>query len=79
MASTMTEDSIIHRVKILNLPAHEMGSIKKFLQSLDFHKYKKAPKWDYAFMNFEVIKSPLIKPFFSHVFFVRLRKRLDKQ
>jgi hypothetical protein len=49
----------IHRVKIVNLPPHEMGSVKKLLQTFDLHKYKKAPKWDYAYMNFEVIKNIL--------------------
>lgn len=52
---TGVEDSIIHRVKILNLPTHEMGSIKKLFQGLDLNKYKKAPKWDYAYMHFEVM------------------------
>lgn len=31
-----------------------MGSLKKLLQKFDLHRYKKAPKWDYAYMNFEV-------------------------
>jgi tRNA (uracil-5-)-methyltransferase len=44
----------IHRVKILNLPAHELAGVKKLFQSLELHKFKKAPKWDYAYMNFEV-------------------------
>ncbi|KAI8878141.1 S-adenosyl-L-methionine-dependent methyltransferase [Backusella circina FSU 941] len=43
----------IHRVKILNLPAHELAGVKKLFQSLELHKFKKAPKWDYAYMNFE--------------------------
>ncbi|KAI8352892.1 S-adenosyl-L-methionine-dependent methyltransferase, partial [Blakeslea trispora] len=47
-------EEVIHRVKILNLPPHEMGSVKKLLQRLDLHqRYKKAPKWDYAYLNFE--------------------------
>lgn len=45
----------IHRVKVLNLPKHEMGTIKKFFNTLDLHRFKKAPKWDYAYFNFEVI------------------------
>jgi tRNA (uracil-5-)-methyltransferase len=48
------ENTFIHRVKIVNLPAHEIGSIKKLLQTFDLHRFKKAPKWDYAYMNFEV-------------------------
>ncbi|RCI05929.1 tRNA methyltransferase 2, partial [Rhizopus stolonifer] len=53
MAST-TSESYIHRVKILNLPAHELGPIKKFLQQLDLHhRFKKAPKWDYAYLHCE--------------------------
>lgn len=47
-------NKFIHRVKIINLPPHEMGSLKKLLQKFDLHRYKKAPKWDYAYMNFEV-------------------------
>ncbi|CAO3695142.1 unnamed protein product [Rhizopus stolonifer] len=43
----------IHRVKVLNLPKHEMGTIKKFFDTLDLHRFKKAPKWDYAYFNFE--------------------------
>ncbi|OBZ86355.1 tRNA (uracil-5-)-methyltransferase A [Choanephora cucurbitarum] len=54
-ASTVVpSEHVIHRVKILNLPPHEMGSIKKLLQRLDLNqRYKKAPKWDYAYLNFE--------------------------
>lgn len=55
LAQTTREEGggIIHRVKILNLPSREMGTVKKLLQSHDLHKFKKAPKWDYAYMNFE--------------------------
>lgn len=48
------EPVFIHRVKIVNLPAHEIGSVKKLLQTFDLHRFKKAPKWEYAYMNFEV-------------------------
>ncbi|KAI8079452.1 S-adenosyl-L-methionine-dependent methyltransferase [Thamnidium elegans] len=47
------EPVFIHRVKIVNLPAHEIGSVKKLLQTFDLHRFKKAPKWEYAYMNFE--------------------------
>ncbi|KAI9248559.1 S-adenosyl-L-methionine-dependent methyltransferase [Phascolomyces articulosus] len=43
----------LHRVKVLNLPTHENSAIKKFLQSHGVDRFKKAPKWRYAFVNFE--------------------------
>ena len=59
LATVMSEvgTEYIHRVKILNLPAHELAGVKKLFQSLELHKFKKAPKWDYAYMNFEVKNS----------------------
>ncbi|CEP17832.1 hypothetical protein [Parasitella parasitica] len=45
------KDDYIHRVKILNLPPHEINSIKKLFQSHGIHKFKKAPKWEYAYLN----------------------------
>ncbi|KAI9498733.1 S-adenosyl-L-methionine-dependent methyltransferase [Zychaea mexicana] len=45
--------SQIHRVKVLNLPTHENSAIKKLLQSHGVERFKKAPKWRYAFINFE--------------------------
>jgi tRNA (uracil-5-)-methyltransferase len=51
---TREEPKFIHRVKIVNLPSREMGTVKKLLQTYDLHKFKKAPKWDYAYMSFEV-------------------------
>jgi hypothetical protein len=71
------ESTFIHRVKIVNLPAHEIGSIKKLLQTYDLHRFKKAPKWDYAYMNFEVCNSNIA---WNHLYikrFCRLKKRLD--
>ncbi|KAG1505197.1 hypothetical protein G6F46_010512 [Rhizopus delemar] len=47
------KEAFIYRVKVLNLPKHEMSSIKKLFDTLDLHKFKKAPKWDYAYLNFE--------------------------
>jgi tRNA (uracil-5-)-methyltransferase len=50
------KEAFIYRVKVLGLPKHEMSSIKKLFDTLDLHKFKKAPKWDYAYLNFEVKK-----------------------
>ncbi|KAK4520834.1 uncharacterized protein ATC70_006715 [Mucor velutinosus] len=47
------KNEYIHRVKILNLPPHEINSTKRLLQSHGIHKFKKAPKWEYAFLNCE--------------------------
>lgn len=52
--TNLIDPKFIHRVKINNLPTHEVGSIKRLLQTLDLNTFKKAPKWDYAYMNFEV-------------------------
>lgn len=48
------KNEFIHRVKILNLPPHEINSTKRLLQSHGIYKFKKAPKWEYAFLNCEV-------------------------
>lgn len=53
--TNLIKPKFIYRVKINHLPTHEVGSIKRFLQTLDLHTFKKAPKWDYAYMNFEVL------------------------
>ena len=55
-STSVTESSSthIHRVKVLNLPTHENSAIKKFLSSHGVERFKKAPKWRYAFINFEV-------------------------
>ncbi|KAI7857787.1 S-adenosyl-L-methionine-dependent methyltransferase [Circinella umbellata] len=54
-STTISESSSthIHRVKVLNLPTHENSAIKKFLSSYGVERFKKAPKWRYAFINFE--------------------------
>ncbi|KAI7907829.1 S-adenosyl-L-methionine-dependent methyltransferase [Cokeromyces recurvatus] len=52
-SSVELNNDFVHRVKITNLPTHELGAIKIFFQSFGIHKYKKAPKWDYAYLNFE--------------------------
>ncbi|KAI8145156.1 S-adenosyl-L-methionine-dependent methyltransferase [Fennellomyces sp. T-0311] len=51
--STEASSNQIHRVKVLNLPTHENSAIKKLLQSHGVDRFKKAPKWRYAFLNFE--------------------------
>jgi len=48
------KNEFIHRVKILNLPPHEINSTKRLLQNHGIFKFKKAPKWEYAFLNYEV-------------------------
>jgi hypothetical protein len=80
LASATREEGnkIIHRVKIVNLPSREMGTVKKLLQTYDLHKFKKAPKWDYAYMNFEVhTKKKIFKlSNYSHYDIFRLKKQL---
>lgn len=53
-ASKAANDKIIHRVKVLNLPTHEVANVKKLFTSLGLKRHKKAPAWDYAFLTFEV-------------------------
>ncbi|KAI9485396.1 MAG: S-adenosyl-L-methionine-dependent methyltransferase [Benjaminiella poitrasii] len=56
-AEEQLNNKLVHRVKISNLPTHELASIRKLLQSFDIYKYKKAPQWDYAYLNFEKVLS----------------------
>lgn len=51
--ATEGEDRLLHRVKVLNLPRHENAAIKRLFQSYELGPFKKAPKWEYAFVNFE--------------------------
>ncbi|KAG0167935.1 tRNA methyltransferase 2 [Apophysomyces sp. BC1034] len=56
MADPTTKDmgQYIHRVKVLNLPKREMGSVKQLFQSHGvMERHKKAPAWDYAYINYE--------------------------
>lgn len=81
LAQTTREEGggFIHRVKILNLPSREMGTVKKLLQSFDLHKFKKAPKWDYAYMNFEVNLRGSEPVFIQRIEqYFRQRKQLDQ-
>lgn len=52
--STGAGEKIIHRVKVLNLPMHEVANVKKLFTSLGLKRHKKAPAWDYAFLTFDV-------------------------
>ncbi|KAG0168509.1 tRNA methyltransferase 2, partial [Apophysomyces sp. BC1034] len=45
------EDQVIHRVKVLNLPNQEVAVVKKLFKSFGWTRFKKAPKWDYAFIT----------------------------
>lgn len=54
MHTTESSETFIHRVKVLNLPKHELASIKQFFKLHNLHKFKKAPMWEYAYLNFEV-------------------------
>jgi hypothetical protein len=47
-------DKIIHRVKVLNLPPKDTVPIKKLFNAHGILKYKKAPQWNYAYINFDV-------------------------
>ncbi|CAO3628250.1 unnamed protein product [Cunninghamella blakesleeana] len=49
-------EPIIHRVKVQNLPTKEMASIKKLFGNYGVTKYKKAPQWTYAYVNFDTEK-----------------------
>ncbi|KAI7884838.1 S-adenosyl-L-methionine-dependent methyltransferase [Lichtheimia hyalospora FSU 10163] len=55
----MTEETsagpgtVLHRVKVLNLPSHESAAIKKFFRNQGIERYKKAPNWRYAYLTFE--------------------------
>ncbi|ORZ05454.1 S-adenosyl-L-methionine-dependent methyltransferase [Absidia repens] len=51
--ATATEEKIVHRVKVQNLPIKETPQVKRFLNSHGILKYKKAPQWTYAYINFE--------------------------
>ncbi|ORZ01558.1 S-adenosyl-L-methionine-dependent methyltransferase [Syncephalastrum racemosum] len=51
--ATEGKDRLLHRVKVLNLPRHENAAIKRLFQSFELGPFKKAPKWEYAFLNFE--------------------------
>ncbi|CEI96020.1 hypothetical protein RMCBS344292_10191 [Rhizopus microsporus] len=53
MHTTESSETFIHRVKVLNLPKHELASIKQFFKLHNLHKFKKAPMWEYAYLNFE--------------------------
>ncbi|CAO3646053.1 unnamed protein product [Cunninghamella echinulata] len=52
-------ESIIHRVKVQNLPTKEMASVKKLFTNYGVTKYKKAPQWNYAYVNFDTEKGAL--------------------
>ncbi|KAI8384413.1 S-adenosyl-L-methionine-dependent methyltransferase [Radiomyces spectabilis] len=43
----------LHRVKVTNLPERELAAVKKLFKSMGFSRYKKAPTWDYAYINFD--------------------------
>ncbi|KAF7724754.1 tRNA methyltransferase 2 [Apophysomyces ossiformis] len=47
----MEEDQVIHRVKVNNLPGREVAVVKKLFQSMGLSRFKKAPKWDYAYIT----------------------------
>ncbi|KAI7871032.1 S-adenosyl-L-methionine-dependent methyltransferase [Spinellus fusiger] len=48
------EQTLIHRIKVNNLPVKELPNTKKFLAKLGYTRCKKAPEWDHAYITFDV-------------------------
>lgn len=50
------DENMVYRVKVSNLPGHDVSAVKKFLKKLGYDRIKKAPKWDYCFITLQVEK-----------------------
>lgn len=48
------EQTMVHRIKVSNLPERDLPMVKKYFKGLGFNRFKKAPNWSYGFITVEV-------------------------
>lgn len=46
--------SMVHRIKVSNLPDRDLPMVKKYFKGLGYTRFKKAPAWSYAFITVDV-------------------------